>query len=76
MDVLAGADKIKLPANTRVQVLSKGATGKDPWQVKNRGWSQHRQAGLRGWCDVEQGITRFGRKPEMIEPLEALSRRS
>jgi len=34
MDVLAGADRIKLPANTRVQVLSKGATGKDPWQVK------------------------------------------
>lgn len=33
MEVLVGKDKIKLPANTRVQVISKGAA-KDPWQVK------------------------------------------
>jgi hypothetical protein len=34
MDVLFGADKAKLPANTRVRVVSKGATAKDPWNVK------------------------------------------
>jgi Domain of unknown function (DUF4157) len=34
MDVLAGKDKIKLASGTRVQVISKGATAKDPWQVK------------------------------------------
>jgi hypothetical protein len=34
MEVLAGAEKIKLPAKTRVQVTSKGADAKDPWQVK------------------------------------------
>jgi hypothetical protein len=34
MEVLAGAKKIKLPAKTRVQVISKGAAAKDPWQVK------------------------------------------
>lgn len=34
MDVLAGTEKIKLEANTRVQVISKGAAAKDPWTVK------------------------------------------
>jgi hypothetical protein len=34
MDVLAGTEKIKLGANTRVQVISKGAAAKDPWTVK------------------------------------------
>lgn len=33
MDVLAGADKIKLPAKTRVRVVKKGAAVNDPWQV-------------------------------------------
>jgi len=33
-DVVAGAEKIKLPDKTRVQIVSKGKDAKDPWQVK------------------------------------------
>jgi len=34
MDVLAGAEKIKLDAKTRVRVLKKGADAKTPWDVE------------------------------------------
>jgi hypothetical protein len=33
IEILAGAKKIKLPAGTRVQVISKGAQTTDPWTV-------------------------------------------
>jgi hypothetical protein len=34
LDVLSGADKIKLDAKTRVRVISKGGDAKTPWQVE------------------------------------------